>query len=366
MKVVIITSYLERTSGWGRYSLAMISQLMENGYEVFVVCNKKNINYKNIEQFAVLPSPLSFKKKYLLSFYYALKFILKNKFNGIDFIHCFVEPYSFFTYLISKVYRKKYFITIHGSYGVKGLDNLFYRFIQLFSYERAKKIICVSNYTKNKLLKYKNLKNIRVIFNGVSDSMFCPSDNNRESYSIIGVGALKNRKGFHLTIKVLNLLKQKFVNIRYYIVGNQHDNEYYSYLKNIIEKNGLKENVIFYENISDEELKGLYKKSKIFILNPISDRFNFEGFGLVYLEANACGLPVIGSYGNGGEDAIKDGYNGFLVNNENVEEIAQKIELLLENNNLYNEMSNNARRWAKELSWNNIIKEYLKVYGHRR
>jgi len=68
------------------------------------------------------------------------------------------------------------------------------------------------------------------------------------------------------------------------------------------------------ENVSNQELIKLYYQSDLFLLTPIYvEGSKFEGFGLVYLEANACGKPVIGTYGCGAEDAIKDNYSGFLL-----------------------------------------------------
>jgi phosphatidylinositol alpha-1,6-mannosyltransferase len=311
-----------------------------------------------------LPDPLSLRKNQVLSFFNAIKFFSKSDFGKPDFVHCFVEPYALFTLIISFFLKTKYFLTIHGSYGVKGFDSLFYKFFQIFSYKRAKKIICISNYTKNRISEYGAFDNLVVIPNGVNEKLFSfKSDNIEKENSIISVsGLLKNRKGQHITLGALALVKNKISDVKYHIIGGRKDNVYCSLLDDIIKKEKLSANVIFHGNVSDEERNKLYNQSKIFVLNPVSDDFNFEGFGLVYLEANAFGLPVIGSYGNGGEDAIKDGYNGFLVHNNNLAEVAEKINLLLEDDALYVKMSDNAREWIKDFSWDKISQKYISVY----
>jgi len=312
---------------------------------------------------------LSFKKNYFFALLYTLKIILNLKKEGkINLIHCFVEPYAFITYLVSKILGVRYFITIHGSYGVKTLRNIFYRFLQIISYRNAQKVICISNYTKRRVLKYKNLVNFIVILNGVDVSTLGNQVSNisKKENIIIGVGTLKKRKGFDITIEAMKIVIKIFPDVIYYIVGSQTDNNYVDYIKKLIEDLGLNNNIILQGKVSSDKLKELYKKSKIFVLTPLSDEFNFEGFGLVYLEANIYGLPVVGSYGNGGEDAIKNGFNGFLAKENNPEDIAEKIIELLNNQELYEKMSQNAVEWSQKMSWNDIIKKYLEVYGDKR
>ncbi len=364
MRILIITNYLDEKSGWGRYSLDLINQLFKNKIEIVVICYKKNNKYQNIKQIEILPSPLSFKKNYILTPFHILRGIKQlKKMNGFDFIHCLVEPYAFFTFLLSKILKTKYFLTIHGSYGIKMFYNKFYKFLQILSYKNAEKIICVSNYTKNRILKYKKIENIIVISNGVNLENFLLVKNSiRKENSIVGVGALKKRKGFDISVRILDLVKKQIPDIKYYIIGNQNDKNYFDYLNNLIEELDLKDNIIFLKNISDNELKKIYQKSKVFLLTPVSDKYNFEGFGLVYLEANALGLPVIGSYDNGGEDAIKNGYNGFLTDPLNINNTAKKIIKILNNDNIYDRISKDAIKWARKLSWEHIIKKYLKAY----
>jgi glycosyltransferase involved in cell wall biosynthesis len=231
----------------------------------------------------------------------------------------------------------------------------------LFSYKKAETIICISNYTKKRVLEYKKLKNIKVIPNGVG-KMFGKINGGKKESIIMGLGGLKNRKGFHITLKALSLVKKQIPDIKYFIVGNQNDLEYFSFLKKIVLDLKLEEDVISLGNANDDEVKKLYEKSKIFVLNPISDKYNFEGFGLVYLEANSYGLPVVGSYGNGGEDAIKNGYNGYLAKVNDVEDTAEKILQILEDEKLYRKMSKNAIEWSNSLKWRKVFKKYLNIY----
>ncbi|MFH1997677.1 MAG: glycosyltransferase family 4 protein, partial [Patescibacteria group bacterium] len=89
---------------------------------------------------------------------------------------------------------------------------------------------------------------------------------------------------------------------------------------------------------------------------------DFEGFGLVYLEAGACGKPVIGTYDCGAEDAIINNVTGFLVSQNNIKETTNIILRLLDKPGLAQKLGKNGKKRAKEMDWNNVIKEYIREY----
>ena len=368
MKTLIITNYLGEKSGWGSYSMSLVEQLTKNGIKVVVICNKKNEKYDDIVQVEILPNPLSFKRNYFLAPLYVFKIWTVLKKKKIDFVHCLVEPYAFIAYLTSKIFRTRYFITIHGSYGVKTLRSIFYGFFQIIAYKNAHVVICVSNYTKRRVLEYKKLTNFAVIPNGVD--ICSPKSkifNNQQKEDIIlGVGALKQRKGFDVMVKALGIVIRTIPNIKYCIVGSPEDYKYLIYIRKLIENLNLENNIVLFGKVSDNKLKEFYKKSKVFALTPLSSKFDFEGFGLVYLEANKYGLPVVGSYDNGGEEAIKDGYSGFLAKANNPEDTADKLIKILSSKELYEKLSQNAISWSQEMSWDNVFEKYLEVYGSQK
>jgi phosphatidylinositol alpha-1,6-mannosyltransferase len=80
-----------------------------------------------------------------------------------------------------------------------------------------------------------------------------------------------------------------------------------------------------------------------------------EGFGIVALEANYFGLPVIGARGCGIEDAINDGYNGFLVDNKDCDEITEKtVQTILNMGNLRIQ----CQKWVLNFDWKKIGRVY--------
>ena len=179
---------------------------------------------------------------------------------------------------------------------------------------------------------------------------------------VLSVGILKHRKGYHISILAIAEVKKKHPNIKYYIVGNHDSKIYWNTLKSVVAKYALENNVIFLENIKDEQLIDLYYASDVFVLVSVNINDNFEGFGLVYLEAGACGKPVIGTYGCGAEDAVIDGETGILVPQNDIKKTAEAILRLLDNPELTQRMGENGKKRAKEMDWDNVAKKYTEVY----
>ncbi len=86
-----------------------------------------------------------------------------------------------------------------------------------------------------------------------------------------------------------------------------------------------------------------------------------EGWGLVNMEAFASGTPVVGFRVHGVKDSVKDGYNGFLSDYEDIYDMSEKVVEIIENENLRRMLSKNARKFAEKYTWDNSAKEFEKV-----
>ncbi|MBI2065650.1 MAG: glycosyltransferase family 4 protein [Candidatus Zambryskibacteria bacterium] len=352
MKILILTPNLNAKSGWGRYSLDLLSALSRNGIQCVIITTDK------------LSSPGNYKKNYFFAFWYAWK--LRKYAQECDFIHSFVEPYSFVAYLLSKLTGKKYLISAHGTYALMPYEFPAYKkFFHDKSFRGATKIFCGSNFTKELLAK-RGLNNLCVINYGLDFNKFydshLPLYEEREN-NILTVGALKYRKGYHISLRAFAVACDIYPDLTYSIVGDQSDVAYFNSLKKLVKELSIENAVSFFDSISDAKLIQLYRKAKLFILTPISEDAHFEGFGLVYLEAGACGLPVVGSLGSGAEDAIKDGETGFLISPKNSKETSQAIIRILGDQSLAKTLANNGIAWAKEHDWAIVVTRYLAIYN---
>ena len=117
------------------------------------------------------------------------------------------------------------------------------------------------------------------------------------------------------------------------------------------------EKIVYFGRVSEFKKILLYNSADFFIFPTF-----YEGFPLAPLEALACGLPIIISEECPTKEIIHEGVHGFVVNERKPECYADKIEVLLNDNKRYQEMSYNCRKLAEKFSWENQGKEYLKIY----
>lgn len=297
------------------------------------------------------------------NFFYSwnlLKFL-----QGVDFIHCFFDfPYCLLPFWLP-FFKKPVFITAHGTYSVMPFDRFKTKFFIKRAYKKAKKIFCVSNFTEKSILERVETDNTVVINNGIEYEKFLqPSlekvnKGNKEKI-ILSVGVLKPRKGYHVSIPAVAKVKETYPNIKYYIVGGEPTKFYLE----LVRENKLEKTIEFLKDLSDNELIRLYYRCDLFLLTPVIINNNeFEGFGQVYLEAGACGKPVIGTYNCGAEDAIVDGVTGFLVPQNDIGKTSEVILKLLNSPELTERMGKNGKKRAQQMTWGNMVKKYIEIYS---
>lgn len=350
MKICYLTNNLDPKNGWGRYASDLIYGVKNSGHEV-VILKEENDGFEGI--------PIL--KRGLGIFSSALK--IRKFINDCDIIHALDGyPFGIIAWLANIGLNKKLVITIQGSYSIAPLYNWKISFLAKLAYKKANKIVAISNYTKNELLKKINLGNLNVINHGIDLKKFYGERIENEGKFILSVGALKFRKGYHILIPAFALAKKNIPDLKYKIVGSQEDKNYFNYLKKMIKEEKIENDVEFLDNLDDEELKKLYQKARLFILTSVNHGHHFEGFGLVFLEAAAAGLPVIGTRDNGIEDALKNGYNGLLAPQNDIEAASGAIVDLISNKDKWQQFSQNACFWAKEHNLDKTISEYINIY----
>ncbi|MBI4063339.1 MAG: glycosyltransferase family 4 protein [Elusimicrobia bacterium] len=154
---------------------------------------------------------------------------------------------------------------------------------------------------------------------------------------VISVGRLMERKGFHKLIESIDRLKAKFPDIHLSIVG---EGPYKQKLTDEVSQRNLGSYVSIRGAVSDQELARLYENSDLFVLaNMMLANGNTEGCPTVFVEAAACGLPVIGGTDSGASTAIEDGRTGFIANSRNIDELSERIDRILRDPGLAESMA---------------------------
>jgi phosphatidylinositol alpha-1,6-mannosyltransferase len=178
---------------------------------------------------------------------------------------------------------------------------------------------------------------------------------------IITVGALVPRKGHDMVIRALRRLRQTIPNVTYVIVG---DGPRRTQLEQLAEVVGVADRVVFTGKISDKDLLDTYALSDVFVMPSREEleKCDVEGFGLVFLEANACGKPVIGGRSGGSADAIIDGVTGLLVDPHDPEDIANAMQRVLSDRNLAIRLGRQGQlRVTSDFSWQQIASRVQQI-----
>ena len=265
--------------------------------------------------------------------------------------------------------RVPYFIVVHG--GEILLEGRRKSIRKNFG--RGRRIMAVSKFTARELIKIGIPKEkVTVIPDGVDPEKFKPGLNSamvERKHSlfnkkvILTVSHLVKRKGHANVIRALPNVLGKVPNAVYLIVGSGPEEVH---LRKLARDLGLEDRVIFVTYVPDEELPSYYNASHVFIMPSyeIEEEGDVEGFGIVFLEANACGKPVIGGRSGGVPDAVIDGKTGLLVDPLNINQIAEALVKLLTDSELAQELGEQGRKRVEtELSWREVTKRILKVIG---
>lgn len=259
------------------------------------------------------------------------------------------------------VLTKTKMISFAHGWDLRNWNNInMYRKILKKVFRRNKLIIANSNKTSLKAKKLGISQNIVVINPGVNLSKFkiinqdenpIYARNSPKSFNLLTVTRLIKRKGLEY---IMHALKEIEEPINWFIIGAGPEMKR---LKTLSKELGLEERVHFLNALNDEEVLWYYNFCDVFILTPYeikgkNGQMDYEGFGLVYLEANACGKPVIASNSGGISDAVKNDYSGILVEPQDSSSIRTAIRKLASNKSLYHQLSINSLQWAKSFDWN--------------
>jgi glycosyltransferase involved in cell wall biosynthesis len=179
---------------------------------------------------------------------------------------------------------------------------------------------------------------------------------------VIGVGGVKPRKGYHVSLTAFGVLQRRFPGARFLIAGGGLGTEYHRSLEDLIRREGIR-NVEFKGALTWEELDPYYRSASMLAMTSQDEGDHFEGFVFVFLEAGAYGLPVIGTRSGGIPDAVADGETGFLLPPGDAAGVAAAMILLAENPRLSRTMGLAGRKRAEMLTWERFAGEQWTVYA---
>ncbi len=313
------------------------------------------------------PSLPSSMKKYFQACWKLIKICKEHQAQQI---HCAkVLPEGFLALFVYFFTSIPFVLYAHGEEITVGITSRKFRFLLPFIYNRARAIIANSHNTKELLLSIGvRHEKIHIIRPGVDIDRYFPVENKSseilERHKINGpilltVGRLQRRKGQDMVIKSLPFIIKSYPSLKYIIVG---EGEELANLRELVDFYKVQKNVIFAGKVSDSDLVKYYQSCDIFIMPNRQIGSDIEGFGMVFLEANAVQKPVIGGKSGGTGDAIIEGKTGFRVNGEIIEEISDAVLKLLADPVLAKQMGSHGRqRVEQEFSWAAVAEQTLGI-----
>jgi phosphatidylinositol alpha-1,6-mannosyltransferase len=372
LKICFITKmYPPRTGGGATYAYELANALGELGHEVDVytqaVSGKDGpeTTHPNVTVTRIT------KARPLVVFstlYFAIACRLQIDFDQYDVIHGTLMPAStvaFDPWFVESL-DIPLVLTSHGtsydearSVEPQGPADYLFRYffhpinviMDAVSGRFADRIIAVSDHTREQLRDVYRFDQDRLVTipPGIDTDRFRPVDEHHPAVdpskeSILVLSRLDPRKGIDKAIRAFAQLDRPEAELLIAGTGRLESD-----LRQLATEVGVHESVRFLGFISDDELPSLYSSVDLFVLPS-----EYEGFGIVFMEAMACGTPVIGTDVGGIPTAIDGGETGYLVPKDGVDDLAQRVEQLLASGEQYDEMAAGSREWAHEHDWSKI------------
>ena len=360
MHIAILSAIPTATSGWGRYTRDLVTALAAQGVQITLLTSAdapSNIGLPVTNYHRVLPSAIPLPRAAGLRMLLARRAVAKLT-ATCDVIHATAEPYA-----ISAPPDKPLVVTAHGTYIPK---TLYWRFVgghYRRSYQRAS-IISVSSYTDRQVRAVLPTVQPIVIPNGVDAARYQRQVTlpRKQGPTLLCVGALKARKGYHILAQAMKTIRQAVPDARAVFIGDDSDIIYRHLIGEILERDQVADAVTILGRVPDEVLLGWYQAADAFVLPALNVDGKFEGFGLVYLEASAAGIPVIGTLDCGAEDAIVNDETGYLIPQNNPSALAEAAIRLLRDASLRQRMGAAGRAFAAAHTWDHIASQVIDIY----
>ncbi len=370
MKLALISPLADPWAGYGTITYNLCRALFDRGvdFRLFLPHGHGRVKAPWAERIErSLPAPYV---AYDSPRFLATRLAGTERFRGFDLIHSlFALPQAHIACRAARRFDVPFVLGAQGTYGIVPFLGRASRALHSRVLDRADRIIVPSEFTRSAILSFYDgnrlEERIAVINNGVDYARFAAArtkePHGSRSPRFVGVGGLKTRKGFHICIKAMAEVVRRHPEARYDIIGGG-EGPYVQGLRSQIAALGLERNVHLLGAVDNTRLPKLMGAAFAYIHTPICADWNFEGFGITYLEANACGLPAIGSRSGGVPDAIRDGVTGLLCRERDPESAAACMINLIESESRYTEMRNNAIAWAREHDWSVVAGRFIACY----
>ncbi len=323
-KAIVILPDLSQSGGISGYNRDLVRGLESIGYKLVII--SRNDYSRQTADFCMVGFA-GYKNIFIRKLAFSVTFLFKALSFKPELVICAHANFSALCYLAFLLFGTKYIVFMHGIevWGIKSR-------LKIKSLLSAVSLVSVSNFTADKVREYipEIGPRISILPNAIDKNKFYPKERPRyllERHSlkegdkiILTIARLsmsESEKGYHKIIEIMPILLKEVPGLKYILAGSGDD---YDNIKSLVEKKGLSADVILPGHISDTEIADYYNLCDLFVLPSKK-----EGFGRVFLEAAACGKPVIAGSKDGSAEALLNGQLGTLVDPDDKQGIARAI-----------------------------------------
>lgn len=235
-----------------------------------------------------------------------------------------------------------------------------------YALRHADRVIANSEYTRDELVKMNVApERITLICPGVDVARFrpgLPCDDLRQSVGaageaklVLSVGRLSRRKGFDQVVRALPALVEAGLDVRYAVIGIGEDGDYLLQLAQQLKVDGR---VHLLGHVSADDLPRWYNACDMFAMPNREINGDTEGFGMVFLEAAACGKPALAGKAGGTGAAVVEGVTGLRVDGSDTQEVAAALSRLLKDAACLAAMGEQGlARASRDFSWEQVARK---------
>lgn len=239
-----------------------------------------------------------------------------------------------------------------------------------FALRHADRVIANSEFTRDELIKLDvQPERITLIYPGVDVARFrpgLPCDDLKASIGlqpeerlILSVGRLSRRKGFDMVIRSLPALSSQGIVARYVLIGIGEDRDY---LRDLSQELGVLDRVHFLGHVGADDLPRWYNACDVFAMPNREINGDTEGFGMVFIEAAACGKPTLSGHSGGTGAAVMEEVTGLRVDGERVEKIVEGLIRFLHDLSLLHKMGTaGLERALAEFAWECVAEKTSRI-----
>lgn len=338
MHIIFVINSLENRGGTERVASLLASHL-SYCYNITVL-SRGSVNKKNAYHLDLKVNDIKFTGSTFVFIRKCKQYIAQND-PAFVVIHTMSKLTPIL--LMSGIKSKNVWSLEHISFSS---HSILFRLLRYGLYKKLDKVITL---TKDDAKSYDFIADNVSTLTNINPLRIRRSNSVLESKVVVSIGRLTYQKGYDLLIEAWSLIESKNPDWVLHIYGEGEDK---NKIEKLIAKKGIKS--VFLKGVTDN-IRIVYDNASFYVMSS-----RYEGFGMVLIEAQSRGLPIVSfDCPSGPAEIIQDGINGYLVQNADIEMLSYKIDLLINDKSLRRDFSKNALISAKRFEPEIIIKQWI-------